>query len=96
MSRLSPIAASENTRIGIITADKVKLDMVSGITDEGDQQNERDADPVLPDREQRHVGGVVGLVLAGLAVEHFFQIRSMMRSPNSPCGRNSRKTSAIA
>ena len=28
---------------------------------ERDQQNDRDADPVLQDREHRHVGGVVGL-----------------------------------
>jgi len=44
------------------------------------------------------VGDVAGLELAGLAVKHclhpILQTRSMIRSPNRPCGRNSRKTSA--
>ena len=44
------------------------------------------------------VGDVAGLELAGLAVKHclhpILQTRSMMRSPNRPCGRNSRKTRA--
>ena len=65
-----------------------------GNDDEGDEQNDRYADPVLQDREHRHVGGVVGLVLADLAIEHG-QIRSMIFSPNSPCGRTTRKPSAI-
>ena len=64
---------------------------------ERDEQDQRDADAVLQDREHRHVGGVARLELAGLAIEHdrVPQIRSMMRSPNRPCGRNSRKMSAI-
>ncbi len=36
----------------------------------GDEQDDGDADPILQDREHRHVGGVVGLELSGLAIEH--------------------------
>ena len=63
---------------------------------DGDQRQEEEdgePDPVLAQREDRRVGGVAGAVLAGLAVEH--QTRSMIRSPNRPCGRTRRKASAM-
>src|SRR5450631_4007069 len=59
-------------------------------------QDQDDADLVLPDRKQRLIRLIARLVLAGFAIKHGRpQIRSMMRSPNRPCGRNSRKTSAM-
>ena len=63
---------------------------------EGDDENERDPDPILPEGEDRLVRLVARLELPGFAIEHGDpQTRSMMRSPKRPCGRNSRKTSAI-
>src|SRR5262249_24558744 len=59
---------------------------------ERDQDDDRPA--ILRDREDRLVGVVGGLELADFAIEHGRHTRSMMRSPNRPCGRNSRNTSA--
>ncbi len=67
---LRPIAASERTRNGIIIVFEQELVAGGGNDHEGDRENQRDADPVLADREDRHVGGVGRLELAGLAVEH--------------------------
>ena len=36
----------------------------------GGEDDDGEPDPVLAQREHRHVGGVAGLELAGLAVEH--------------------------
>ena len=59
----------------------------------GQHQQRRHADPILAQRPQRLIGGVARLELTGFAIQHGYT-RSMMRSPNRPCGRTSRKTSA--
>ena len=61
--------------------------------DEGDDEQQADRDPVLQDREDLLVGAVARLELAVLAVQHG-QTRSMIFSPNSPCGRTRRKPRA--
>jgi hypothetical protein len=62
------------------------------------KKRERDQDDdgpaILRDRKDRLVGVVRGLELADFAIEHGCHTRSMMRSPNRPCGRKSRNTSA--
>ena len=73
-----------------------KLLPQSGIATNGDDENDRDPDAVLPEGEDRLVRLVARLELPGFAIEHGDpHTRSMMRSPKRPCGRNSRKTSAI-
>jgi hypothetical protein len=52
---------------------------------------------ILGDRKDLLVGGVGSLELTVFSIEHALlpdQTRSMIFSPNSPCGLNSRKTSA--
>ena len=72
---LSAIAASENTRIGIITEESTKLDPVSGITTKAKNKDDRDADTVLAQREHRGVRLVGRLELSGFAVEHVRSFR---------------------
>ena len=38
--------------------------------DEGDEEDQRQADAILANRKDRHVGGVGRLELAGFAIEH--------------------------
>src|SRR5204862_7190248 len=68
-----------------------------GHDDEGDRQQRQDRDTVLQDREDLLVGAVGGLELAVLAVKHGRSpsyTRSMIFSPNKPCGRTSRNIKA--
>ncbi len=69
--------------------------------DEGHCQQGEQGPAVLGDGEQRQVGLVAGLELAVFAVEHVAWLlvlpahtRSIILSPNRPCGRISRKPSA--
>src|SRR6516162_10867679 len=77
----------------VVTAERP--DMESGQqrhADESDTEQDTERNTVLTDREDRHVLCVGGLELASLAIEHneaSSQIRSMIRSPNRPCGRTS-------
>ena len=65
------MAARENTRNGIITALMRNSKAPARVQHhEGDEQNEGEADTVLPHRKHRHIGGVAGLELACLAIEH--------------------------
>src|SRR5262249_19940343 len=61
--------------------------------DECERDDDRDADAILPDWEDRRIRGIRRFELAGFAVEHPY-IRRMIFSPNSPSGRTSRNTSA--
>src|ERR1019366_7638586 len=63
--------------------------------EDGQEQKDRDEGAVLPDREDLLIGPIRGLELTVFAVKHGRrQTRSMIFSPNSPCGRTRRKTSA--
>ena len=64
------MAASENISTGISTESITKLDAVSGTAMKAAARISDDADLVLPDREQRLIGVVARLVLAGFAVKH--------------------------
>ena len=59
-----------------------------------DRDQGADDPPILDDGENRLIGVVARFELSRFPVEHVRQTLSMMRSPNSPCGRNNRKTRA--
>jgi hypothetical protein len=66
---------------------------------DGDRDRDRQhhADAIFAQRQDRLIGPVGRLELASFAVIHrsIPYTLSMIFSPNRPCGRNSRKTSAI-
>ncbi len=56
-----------------------------GNDDEGDRQNQREPDPVLANRKDRHVGGVGRLELPGFAVEHVTAPPLSLRAKPDEC-----------
>ena len=79
---LSPIAASDEDQERDHDRRRAGTGCrTSGNGDEGDGEDDAEADAVLPDREDRHVGGVARLELAGLAIEQSFALSDPLDDP---------------